>query len=130
MWSSHRRLCRKKIISMKNIIGKRKEELINKVNFWHFMKQIQNYGYTKGDFWWFFPLNCKVIFFCCGILRPFLNFMNCFKTFKANTIVALILDLWFKDLALVGDFIEHALIIWITNATLVNFLFPTLHDLY
>jgi hypothetical protein len=51
MWTSHGRLCRKIFISMKKIIGKRKEKLINKVKFQNFTKQTQNYGVTKGDFW-------------------------------------------------------------------------------
>jgi hypothetical protein len=45
------------------------------------------------------------------VLRPFFDFMDCFKLFKAHNMVALMLDLQFKDLSLVGDYVGHSSVI-------------------
>ncbi len=37
------------------------------------------------------------------VLRPFLDFMDYFKLFKAHNMVVLMLDPCFKNLSLVGD---------------------------
>jgi hypothetical protein len=41
------------------------------------------------------------------VLRPFLDLMDCFKLFKVHNMVALMLDLCFKDLSLMGDYVGH-----------------------
>jgi hypothetical protein len=42
------------------------------------------------------------------VLRPFLDFMDSFKLFKTHDMLVLILDPFFKDLNLVGDYVGHA----------------------
>jgi hypothetical protein len=50
------------------------------------------------------------------VLRPFLDFMDSFKLFKAHNMLVLMLDPQFKDLSLVGDYVGHASIIEIDVA--------------
>ncbi len=50
------------------------------------------------------------------MLRPFLNFMDSFKLFKAHNMLAFMLDPWFKDLNLVRNYVGHAFIIEIVSA--------------
>ncbi len=42
------------------------------------------------------------------VLKPFLDFMDSFKLFKTHDVLVLMLDLCFKDLSLVGDYVGHA----------------------
>jgi hypothetical protein len=64
------------------------------------------------------------------VLRPFLDFMDCFKLSKAHNMVALMLDCWFKNLSLVGVYVGHSSTIEITAAYDRKFLLPTLKILY
>ncbi len=41
------------------------------------------------------------------VLRPFLDFMDCFKLSKTHNVIALMLDARFKDLSLMGDYVGH-----------------------
>lgn len=43
------------------------------------------------------------------ILTPFLDFMDSFKHSQDHNMLALMLDLWFKDLNLIGDYVGHFL---------------------
>ncbi len=45
------------------------------------------------------------------VLRPFFDFMDCFKLSKVHNMVALTLDLRFKDLSLVGNYVGHSFVI-------------------
>ncbi len=42
------------------------------------------------------------------ILRPFLDFVDCFKLSKVHNMVVLMLDPRFKDLSLIGDYVGHS----------------------
>lgn len=64
------------------------------------------------------------------VLHPFLGFMNSYNASKAHNMSALILDLHFKDLNLVGDYIDHTSTIEIACAYDVHFLLPTPQELY
>jgi hypothetical protein len=50
------------------------------------------------------------------VLRPFFEFMDCFKLSKAHNMVVFMLDLRFKDLSLMGDYVGHSFIIEIVAA--------------
>jgi hypothetical protein len=41
------------------------------------------------------------------VLRPFLDLMDCFKLSKVRNMVVLMLDPYFKDLSLMGDYVGH-----------------------
>jgi hypothetical protein len=60
------------------------------------------------------------------VLRPFLDFMDCFKFSKAHNMVGLMLDPQFKDLSLVGDYVGHSSVMGIVVAYDGNFFLPTL----
>ncbi len=60
----------------------------------------------------------------------FLGFMNSYNASKAHNMLALMLDLHFKDLSLVGDYVDHTSTIEIACAYDVHFLLPTLQELY
>ncbi len=64
------------------------------------------------------------------VLKPFLDFMDCFKLFKAHNMVLFMLDPWFKDLKLMGDYVGHSFAINITAAYDKQFLLPTFKTLY
>jgi hypothetical protein len=64
------------------------------------------------------------------VLKPFLDFMDSFKLSKAHNMLVLMLDPWFKDLSLVGDFVGHVSTIEIVATYDTQFLFPTLKTLY
>jgi len=64
------------------------------------------------------------------VLRPFLDFMDCFKLYKVHNMVVLMLDPRFKDLSLVGKYIGHFSTIGIVVAYDIKFLLPTLKTLY
>ncbi len=64
------------------------------------------------------------------VVRPFLDFMDCFKHSKAHNMVAFMLDLQFKDLSLVGDYVGHYFAIVIAFAYDREFVLPTLKILY
>jgi hypothetical protein len=56
--------------------------------------------------------------------------MDCFKLLKAHNMVVLMLDPWFKDLSLVGDYVGHSFAIEIVAAYERKFLLPTFKTLY
>ncbi len=64
------------------------------------------------------------------VLRPFLDFMNCFKLSKGHNMVALMLDIRFKDLSLLGDYVGHSSTIGIIVTYDREFLLPTFKILY
>ncbi len=64
------------------------------------------------------------------VLRPFLDFMDCFKHSKAHNMVALMLDLQFKNLRLVGNYVGHYFAIVIAFAYDRKFVLLTLKTLY
>jgi len=64
------------------------------------------------------------------VLSSFLDFMDCFKLSKAHNMVALMLDPWFKDLSLMGDYVGHSSVIEISVAYDREFLLPTLKTSY
>jgi hypothetical protein len=64
------------------------------------------------------------------VLHPFLGFMNSYSASKAHNMLALMLDLRFKDLSLVGDYVDHTSTIEIACAYDMHFLLPTLQELY
>jgi hypothetical protein len=64
------------------------------------------------------------------VLRPFLDFMDCFKLSKVHNMVAFMLDPWFKDLSLMGDYVGPSSIIEIITTYDREFLIPTLKTLY
>ncbi len=64
------------------------------------------------------------------VLKPFLDFMDSFKFYKAHNMLAFMLDPWFKDLSLVGDCVGHFLTIEISCACNSQFLLPTFKNLY
>ncbi len=64
------------------------------------------------------------------VLRPFFDFMDCFTLFKAHNMVALMLDLWFKDLSLVGDYVDHSFVIEIVATEDREFFLLTFKTLY
>jgi hypothetical protein len=51
--------------------------------------------------------------------------MNLFQLFKTYDMIVLMLDSRFKDLSLVGDYVEHASTNKIATTYDVNFLLPT-----
>jgi hypothetical protein len=64
------------------------------------------------------------------VFQPFLNFMDFFQPTKTHNMVALMLDLKFKDLSLVGDYVEHVFAIEIATTFDINFLLPTFKIMY
>jgi hypothetical protein len=56
--------------------------------------------------------------------------MDCFKLFKVHNMVVLMLDPWFKNLNLVGDYVGHSFAIEIVVAYERNVFLPTLKTLY
>ncbi len=64
------------------------------------------------------------------VLPPFLNFKDFVQLTKAHNMVALMLDLRFKYLNLVGDYVGHAFIIEIATIDDVNLFLPTLKIVY
>ncbi len=64
------------------------------------------------------------------LLRPFLDFMDCFKLSKVHNMVIFMLDLQFKDLNIVGDYVGHSSTIGITTAYDREVFFPTFKILY
>ncbi len=62
------------------------------------------------------------------VLRPFLDFMDCFKLYKAHNMVALMLNPQFKDLKI--NYVGHFSTIGIVVAYNIKFLLPTLKTLY
>jgi hypothetical protein len=56
--------------------------------------------------------------------------MNSYSASKAHNMLVLMLDLRFKDLNLVGDYVDHTPTIEIACAYDVHFLFPTHQELY
>jgi xanthine dehydrogenase molybdopterin-binding subunit B len=65
-----------------------------------------------------------------SVLRPFLDFMDCFKLSKAHNMVVLMLDPRFKDLSIVGNYVGHSFAIWIVVAYDTKFILLTLKTLY
>jgi hypothetical protein len=63
------------------------------------------------------------------ILHPFLNFMNSYSASKAHNMLALMLDLHFKDFSLVGDYVDHTSAIQIACAYDVHFILLTHQEL-
>jgi hypothetical protein len=63
------------------------------------------------------------------VLKPFFHFMDFFKLFKNYNMLALMLDPWFLNLHLLGDYVGHALAISIANTYDANLPFPTLKTL-
>jgi hypothetical protein len=53
------------------------------------------------------------------ILKHFLDFMDCFKIFKAHNMFAFMLDPWFKDLNIMGDHVGHVSTIEIIVAYMI-----------
>jgi hypothetical protein len=51
--------------------------------------------------------------------------MDSFKLFKTHNMLILMLDPWFKDSSLVGDYVGHVLAIEIVATYDTQFLFPT-----
>jgi hypothetical protein len=64
------------------------------------------------------------------VLRPFLDFMDCFKLSKTHNMVALMLDPRLKDFSLLGDYVGHSSTIGIVVAYDIKFLIPTFKTLY
>jgi len=64
------------------------------------------------------------------VLRPFLDFMDSFKLFKAHNMLVLMLNPQFKDLNLVGDYVGHASVIEIDVAHDTQYLLLTLKISY
>jgi len=64
------------------------------------------------------------------VLKPFLDFMDRFKLFKAHNMVIFMLNPWFKNLSLVGDYVGHSFAIEITVAYDKQCLFPTFKTFY
>ncbi len=64
------------------------------------------------------------------ILRPSLDFMVSFKPSKAHDMVAIMLDLQFKDLSLVIDYVDHFFKIEIVATYDKKFFFFTFKTLY
>jgi hypothetical protein len=64
------------------------------------------------------------------VLRPFLDFMDCFKLSKVHNMVVIMLDPWFKNLSLVGDYVGHFSAIAITTAYDRKFLLSIFKILY
>jgi hypothetical protein len=64
------------------------------------------------------------------VLRPFLDFMDCFKLSKVHNMVAFMLDPWFKDLSPMGNNVGHSFAIEIITTYDREFLLPTLKTLY
>jgi hypothetical protein len=64
------------------------------------------------------------------VLRSFLNFMDYFKLSKAHNMVGLMLDPQFKDLTIVGDYVNHSFAIVIATTYDKEFFFPTFKILY
>jgi hypothetical protein len=64
------------------------------------------------------------------ILRPSLDFMVSFKPTKAHDMVAIMLDLQFKDLSLVTDYVDHFFTIEIVATYDKEFFFFTFKALY
>ncbi len=56
--------------------------------------------------------------------------MDSFKLSKTHNMLVLMLDPWFKDLSLVGDYVGHVSTIEIATTYDTQFLFPTLKKLY
>jgi len=54
------------------------------------------------------------------VLRPFLDFMDCFKHSEAHNMVVLMLDPRFKDLSLMGNYVGHTFVIGIVAAYVEN----------
>lgn len=64
------------------------------------------------------------------VFRPFLDFMDTFKLFKAHNMFVLMLDPWFNDLNTLGDYVDHFLIIETASAYDSQFLLTTFKSLY
>ncbi len=64
------------------------------------------------------------------VLRPFLNFMDSFSLSKTQNMLALMIDLQFKDLNLVGNYVGLASAIEIASAYDIQFFLPTLKALF
>jgi hypothetical protein len=56
--------------------------------------------------------------------------MDCFKLSKVHNMVVLMLDLRFKNLSLVGDYVGHSSIVGIVATYDGEFLLPNLKTLY
>ncbi len=64
------------------------------------------------------------------VLRPFLDFVDCFKLSKVHDMVVLMLDPRFKDLSLIGNYVGHSFVIGIFATYDREFLLPTFKTLY
>ncbi len=64
------------------------------------------------------------------VLQPFLNFKDFVQPTKTHNMVALMLDLRFKYLNLVGNYVGHAFVIEIATIDDVNLFLPTLKIVY
>ncbi len=64
------------------------------------------------------------------VLQPFLNFKDFVQPTKAHNMVALMLDLRFEYLNLIGDYVGHAFVIEIATINDVNLFLPTLKIVY
>ncbi len=65
------------------------------------------------------------------LVHLFLSFINCYNASKVHNMLVFMLDLRFKDLSFVGDYLGHASIIEIpSHAYDAHFLLPTLHELF
>lgn len=64
------------------------------------------------------------------VLQPFFNFKDFVQPTKAHNMVALMLDLRFKYLNLIGDYVGHAFVIEIATINDVNLFLPTLNIVY
>jgi hypothetical protein len=64
------------------------------------------------------------------VLKPFLDFTNNFKLSKARNMLTLMLDLWFKDLNLVGEYVGQEAAIEIVAIYDNRFFLPLLKTMY
>jgi hypothetical protein len=64
------------------------------------------------------------------VFRPFIDFMNNFKLSKVHNMLMLMLDLWFKDLNLVGEYVGQEATIEIVAIYDNQFFLPLLKTLY
>lgn len=64
------------------------------------------------------------------VFRPFLDFMNNFKLSKARNMLMLMLDIWFKDFNLVGEYVGQEATIEIVAIYDNQLFLPLLKTLY
>jgi hypothetical protein len=64
------------------------------------------------------------------VFRPFLDFMDILKLFKAHNMLVFMLDPWFNDFNTLGDYVNHFLAIGTASAYDSQFLLPTFKSLY